>query len=403
MKTKALFISTLCLVLCELSVFAEVKKTHKVESDGFEWYLIEENGKEGATDRFGNMIIPMECKQILYFGTVEPHFLVISFENNFGIYTVNGRCIIPFSRKYTWIRGSGITPGDQINWFAGIKKEGSKEYVYALCNYRGEEVWYPRNKYSEIYVHYLDNRFVLSVQSYYSNKCGIIDINENVIVPLIYNHTVFVSWKNNEYVYDTMIDDKSVEVGKLNSIPPSENIFPAISFNDIPEESVSAQNTEKQAPDDMTGNYPISNYQEFSKVCNKNSNGKLLLKGVFDKFIFKSGEMVKIHLYPHPVYIEVYEKFLYHANIVDKKLTDIGIAENSSKISVDEGLSIFYHEANYESDEIMVNNTIQFELRYDDIWECLRISSTEHMSLMLNKSTTFEFSYLNIGQISIQQ
>lgn len=67
MKTKpSLLIATICLLLCHFTVYAEIKKEYKVGDDGFEWYLITENGKQGAQDRNGNMLIPTEYKEVFF-------------------------------------------------------------------------------------------------------------------------------------------------------------------------------------------------------------------------------------------------------------------------------------------------------------------------------------------------
>lgn len=42
------------------------QKEYKVEMDGFEWYLIYENGKYGAEDKYHNLLIPTEYSEVDY-------------------------------------------------------------------------------------------------------------------------------------------------------------------------------------------------------------------------------------------------------------------------------------------------------------------------------------------------
>ena len=75
--------------------------------------------------------------------------------------------------------------------------------------------------------------------------------------------------------------------------------------------------------------YQVKNYKDFAAVRDKNNNGKLLLKGAYKKYIFNFSQLKKVDIpyYPNPCYIEVYEKYIYHANIIDGKLENIGVAD----------------------------------------------------------------------------
>lgn len=227
--------ATFCLCMCHINAFAAAKKEYKIEDDGFEWYLITENGKQGAQDKNGNVLIPVEYKKVFYFTLFEGHFEVISLNDHMGIYTMKGRCLIPVSRQYTNITDYGTEYND-VKYFCCFKKDNDRQYLYALCNYKGEEVWKPKKKYALVHLegNYYNHRLPFYVTDFETGKKGIIDKDENVIIPIIYESSIILLEKNKEYVFSTEVNDEFVTIGKLNDISPCENIFPKRSFNALP-------------------------------------------------------------------------------------------------------------------------------------------------------------------------
>ena len=125
-----LLLMVLALGMCSISVSAQqkkrtpVKKTtttakpatpttskeYKVGNDGFEWYKVKKvvNGEEryGAEDRYGNMIVPTEYSGMWYRSDDNP--ILTGFGPSKGEYKAwyskSGKCIVPYSRGYTWIQ-----------------------------------------------------------------------------------------------------------------------------------------------------------------------------------------------------------------------------------------------------------------------------------------------------------
>lgn len=107
MKQKVLLLMVLALGICSINLNAQTKE-YKVEDDGFKWNLVwDENGerKYGAEDSYGNMIIPKEYSYVSYSSDRNP--ILTGFlcrkGDYYAWYSVNGQCIIPYTRKYTWI------------------------------------------------------------------------------------------------------------------------------------------------------------------------------------------------------------------------------------------------------------------------------------------------------------
>ena len=71
---QTIFLLVLAMVMCSLNVCAQTKKParkttvsvpkdskeYQIEEDGFEWYKVCKNGKFGAENRNGTVLIPLE-------------------------------------------------------------------------------------------------------------------------------------------------------------------------------------------------------------------------------------------------------------------------------------------------------------------------------------------------------
>lgn len=64
MKQKVILMAT--MLMCVFALNAQTKREYKTENDGFEWYFIEKDGKEGAEDKYGRIIIPCEYNKVAY-------------------------------------------------------------------------------------------------------------------------------------------------------------------------------------------------------------------------------------------------------------------------------------------------------------------------------------------------
>ena len=138
MKQRLLLVA-LALVVCGICN-AQMEKYFKVEEDGYKWYNTSKDGKEGAEDVNGHTIVPCEYWMVRYEGSkydFDPKWFQVTeeSENHYdGAYTINGRCIIPTSRHYTWISGS-------------IDEELGTSYVFekkgigrGICDVNGQEI-----------------------------------------------------------------------------------------------------------------------------------------------------------------------------------------------------------------------------------------------------------------------
>lgn len=157
---KRLFLLSCVFLGMSCCCFAQTKKL-QVEEDGFEWYKVDDIYL-GAQDKKGNTIIPCKYEMIEYNGSEKEAwkpkvFIVRDWGKHYGIYTTDGRCIIPTSKKYTSIDagfsvieyhvnkdgiGCGICDRngrelvfiDGIDGIVSCRKDGEYKYYQILKN-----------------------------------------------------------------------------------------------------------------------------------------------------------------------------------------------------------------------------------------------------------------------------
>lgn len=154
----------------------KISETYEVEDDGFEWYELS-NGycNHGAQDRYGNLLIPIQEQQFVYYingyfeisrtnadkelrglvnkegylvvpieyrsvGFMKENDCVIPFvgvlkDGYWGVYNIYGKCIIPVSRKYDFARPYGK---DEKSVFYLCKHNAQKPTKYSLCDASGK-------------------------------------------------------------------------------------------------------------------------------------------------------------------------------------------------------------------------------------------------------------------------
>lgn len=169
----------LALGVCSTSL-AQVKKTYKIEDDGFEWYEIESNGKRGAQDVNGNTLIRPEFPLIIYQKTSGGWFEVIDHHQYYGAYTKDGRCIISPSRGYKFTHKLG---NEQEGYYYTAEKDGKK----GAFDDNGKEIISPSRGYDNIY----------KSEGYYNvekdGKHGACDMSGREIIAPQYKFLVYVS------------------------------------------------------------------------------------------------------------------------------------------------------------------------------------------------------------------
>ncbi len=185
---QTLLLMVLALGMCSTIGFAQEKKYH-VEDDGFEWYLISQDGTEGAQDKYGRTILPVEYKSIFYSngffevrsrnsyiestslldqqghlivpeGYYPIHVLgedntrwikVWDKDNHEGAYNIYGKCIIPISRKYVGVTRLGDKHGEK-NVYYQCRHNGEyyKYGKFSICDASGKVVFTTSKEYRSI-------------------------------------------------------------------------------------------------------------------------------------------------------------------------------------------------------------------------------------------------------------
>ena len=112
----------------------------KEEFDGFVWYKTEKNGKYGASDGQGRVIVPAKYDIINYSNAFDGHFLVDLFRNGNhtqGVYNKSGEVVIP-DDKYNQITGFHTADGD----FFMVEADGKE----GACDTKGNLILHLRYK-----------------------------------------------------------------------------------------------------------------------------------------------------------------------------------------------------------------------------------------------------------------
>lgn len=159
---KNLLLMVLALGMCCISVNAQNRELN-VENDGFRWYKVVQNGKEGAITPEGRTIIPTQYFHVSYHTQKDNmgYFTVwvgSSYENkSVGVYSKSGTNVIPTSRGYyevyKMIEEDGI-------YYSVRKKDGKQ----GACDANGREIIAPQ--YESLF--YLDDKHAFT----YRNSSG---------------------------------------------------------------------------------------------------------------------------------------------------------------------------------------------------------------------------------------
>ena len=202
-------------------------REYKVEEvDGFEWYKVCKNGKYGAEDRNGNILIPYEYKDIWYFNVNNgelknyPVFFRVYMGDYIGAYSQDGRSIIPVSRGYY-----NILPKWEENlgqYYTYTKKNG----MYGLCDVNGRQLF--EAPYDELRPNYSDGKFYYEAIKYVNGgkMFGIIDGNGEIIVPLQEE----VIFDESDDFYISTKGANHVVLGSKKSIKTTQNVLIANKF-----------------------------------------------------------------------------------------------------------------------------------------------------------------------------
>ena len=245
------FIMALALGMCSINGSAQTNKSvmkatasvpkdsreYQVGNDGFEWYKVCKNGKWGAEDRNGNVLVPMEYNGISYDAFNYNEILTTANGPGFkaykdayiSYYLKTGKCIIPYTRKYTSILK--YYHHEQFGTIYICRKENG----CAVCDISGREILSNSN-YSEATPNIDFGKFyyTISKAGYY----GIADGNGNIIVSPQYRNVIV---PNKEKAFVTKNDNTGEYeiVGFLSSITTCQNPFESNPREDPDKQSLS--------------------------------------------------------------------------------------------------------------------------------------------------------------------
>jgi len=249
MKQKVILLMILALGMCFNNVDGQTKKPvrktttqtkdkpspivkdsreYQIGEDGFEWYKVCKNGKYGAEDKSGNIMVPIEYDQIdyNYYDTSRGMCYAgagfsARIKNFYSYYLRNGKCVIPFTRKYTKI--GKITRIE--NAYRTNKKHDFNYGTYyicrgenrcAICDVNGKEIFSMENCVYLSPSDY-DGRYYFHFETKEGGH-GIADANGNVIIKPVIN-----------YIFDCVdgvfITSNDKVVGYISSINTTRNIL----------------------------------------------------------------------------------------------------------------------------------------------------------------------------------
>lgn len=259
MKQKLLLLMLFAMVICSMGVNAQTRKyvhkvatktkntnkttpknsrEYKINDDGFEWYLVCKNGKYGAEDKNGNLLIPYEYTNIWYISIAAnekkyPAFLMAFMGDYVGAYLPNGKCIIPVSRKYT-----NIWP-ESSNEYGMYYTYNKKDGMYGFCDVNGKQLF--EAPYNHLEPKYSEGKFFYKVSKKVNgvDKYGIIDGNGNVVIPL-QRRNVYESLGD---IYEITEDNKGVKIGNTKSINTTKHVLAANITNILSSSSNGSLNT----------------------------------------------------------------------------------------------------------------------------------------------------------------
>ena len=232
----------LALGMCSINGNAQTKKPvrkatvsvpkdsreYQVGKDGFEWYKVCNNGKWGAEDRSGKLLVPCEYKEISYYDfleTIPGIFFVKPISDNLGtgVYSQTGKCIIPITRNYHFVLIQSWNTKEVGACFQYCKN--SEKGNTGICDISGKEIFEAQCHYDDIQPHYKKGKFYYEVGICESEwRHGIIDGNGHIIVPLQYEKLSASETGEYFYIWDRE-NKKDIIVGRFCDIVTNENVL----------------------------------------------------------------------------------------------------------------------------------------------------------------------------------
>lgn len=228
MKQRFLY---MVLALCMFSIQSnaqskpvpEDSREQKVGRDGFEWYRVCKNGKYGAEDKDGNVLVPCEFERVRYrsFDKMDSSYLGAGFETkvgtSFGRYSFDGKCIIPITRGYIQIYEFTLEDKPEIGTYYECRYDSG----VALCYANGEEVRRFDGYYAAV-PRYAKGKFCYMICK--DRKFGVMDGEGRIIIEPTYS-SLDVDKDGNFMVYGNTRDVPPKKVGDVSSVTTTRNPF----------------------------------------------------------------------------------------------------------------------------------------------------------------------------------
>ncbi len=208
----------LCILLLSGLTFAENKIEFLIESDGFEWYQIRtEDGKYGAEDKNHKLLIKPQYDRLYYFA--EDKGFHVRQNMYVGFYESNGKCTIPISRK---IRGNlykHFMTDDEGKKYAYFDITTPKHSI--ICDAKGKEIL-RTVRFLSVYPEFSNGKFFYVVQDIF-DKYGILDGEGELVVPLDYCNSIFIS--GDSLKTTDCFTDENIAIVPLSSITTTTNLL----------------------------------------------------------------------------------------------------------------------------------------------------------------------------------
>lgn len=201
--------------------FQKDSREYQVGDDGFEWYRVCKNGKFGAEDKNGKVLVPIEYKTIDYESFNYNEVLTTAYGAGFKAYMGNyiayylqtGKCILPYSRKYTFIYK--YYHDARFGTIYLCKTENG----CAVCDVNGKEILSNSN-YTHAEPQYDFGRFYYSISMNGLN--GIADGNGKIVISPNYTNVIIPN-KDGEFVTKNQSLGKYEIIGYLTDITTRRN------------------------------------------------------------------------------------------------------------------------------------------------------------------------------------
>ena len=216
--------------------------------DGYEWYEICKNGKHGAENRNGILIVPIEYDKVEYdvvnVISGEPAGFYTQIGAYEGYYNLEGKCIIPYTRHYTSVSKHH---DNDLGTYYQCEEDGA----FVLCDIKGKEVCRinlgSNIKYA--FPMYRYGKFFFNLTSK-DDLNGLADGNGKVIIPPTEKGIIVLL--DEDLLRDT--PNGSIKIGKASMITTTKNPL--------------ANN-----PKEGKNNYsPSSSFSNPTSVSNSNAN-----------------------------------------------------------------------------------------------------------------------------------